>query len=48
MTTVLVVDDSAIDRRLVGGLLSKASDWKIEYAADGARGTGARSRRCRT
>jgi CheY-like chemotaxis protein len=36
MTTVLVVDDSAIDRRLVGGLLSKASDWQIEYAADGA------------
>ena len=36
MTTVLVVDDSAIDRRLVGGLLGKASDWQIEYAADGA------------
>ncbi len=36
MTTVLVVDDSAIDRRLVGGLLSKASDWQIEYASDGA------------
>lgn len=36
MTTVLVVDDSAIDRRLVGGLLGKASDWEIEYAADGA------------
>jgi len=36
MTTVLVVDDSAIDRRLVGGLLSKTSDWKIDYAADGA------------
>ncbi|MHB8897827.1 MAG: ATP-binding protein [Thermoguttaceae bacterium] len=36
MTTVLVVDDSAIDRRLVGGLLSKTSDWAIEYAADGA------------
>jgi CheY-like chemotaxis protein len=33
---VLVVDDSAIDRRLVGGLLGKASDWQIEYAADGA------------
>ena len=33
---VLVVDDSAIDRRLVGGLLGKASDWRIEYAADGA------------
>jgi CheY-like chemotaxis protein len=36
MTTVLVVDDSAIDRRLVGGLLGKAADWDIEYAADGA------------
>lgn len=36
MTMVLVVDDSAIDRRLVGGLLSKGSDWQIEYAADGA------------
>ena len=36
MTMVLVVDDSAIDRRLVGGLLGKASDWQIEYAADGA------------
>lgn len=36
MTTVLVVDDSAIDRRLVGGLLTKASDWEIEYATDGA------------
>lgn len=36
MTMVLVVDDSAIDRRLVGGLLGKASDWRIEYAADGA------------
>ena len=36
MTTVLVVDDSAIDRRLVGGLLAKTSDWQIEYAADGA------------
>ncbi len=36
MTMVLVVDDSAIDRRLVGGLLSKASDWQIEYASDGS------------
>ncbi len=33
---VLVVDDSAIDRRLVGGLLGKGSDWQIQYAADGA------------
>jgi CheY-like chemotaxis protein len=35
MTTVLVVDDSRVDRRLVGGLLSKHPQWKIEYAADG-------------
>ncbi len=37
MTTILVVDDSAIDRRLVGGLLGKESDWKIDYAEDGAQ-----------
>lgn len=35
MTTVLVVDDSRVDRRLVGGLLSKHPQWKIEYATDG-------------
>jgi len=35
MTTVLVVDDSAVDRRLVGGLLEQQPDCKIEYAADG-------------
>jgi len=35
MTTVLVVDDSAVDRRLVGGLLEKRPDWKIAYATDG-------------
>ena len=36
MTTVLVVDDSAVDRRLAGGILEKASGLKIEYAANGA------------
>ena len=41
MATVLVVDDSAIDRRLVGGLLGKGADWKIEYAADGAEALAA-------
>lgn len=35
MTTVLVVDDSAVDRRLVGGLLQQGGDMKVSYAADG-------------
>ncbi len=35
MATVLVVDDSAVDRRLVGGLLGKKFPDSIEYAADG-------------
>lgn len=36
MTTILVVDDSAVDRRLVGGLLRKSSDLDVEYAVHGA------------
>lgn len=35
MATVLVVDDSAVDRRLVGGLLEKESDFELAYAVDG-------------
>jgi CheY-like chemotaxis protein len=35
MTTILVVDDSSVDRRLVGGLLEKKFQWTIEYAANG-------------
>jgi CheY-like chemotaxis protein len=35
MITVLVVDDSTVDRRLVGGLLAKDGDFQIEYAANG-------------
>ncbi len=35
MTTVLVVDDSAIDRRIVGGLLEKEPDCQVFYAEDG-------------
>ncbi|MGQ9503945.1 MAG: response regulator [Thermogutta sp.] len=35
MTTVLVVDDSSIDRKLVGAILEKRFDWKIEYAITG-------------
>jgi CheY-like chemotaxis protein len=33
--SVLVVDDSATDRRLVGGLLERAGGLAIEYATDG-------------
>lgn len=36
MTTVLVVDDSPIDRQLVGGLLRQDTDWVVEFAEDGA------------
>jgi CheY-like chemotaxis protein len=36
MATVLVVDDAAVDRKLVGGLLSKSRNLAVEYAADGA------------
>lgn len=36
MTTVLVVDDSDVDRRLVGGLLQQEEDLELEYAAHGA------------
>jgi CheY-like chemotaxis protein/anti-sigma regulatory factor (Ser/Thr protein kinase) len=35
MPTVLVVDDSAVDRKLVKGLLAKAADLKVELAASG-------------
>lgn len=35
MTQVLVVDDSAVDRRLVGGLLEKNSSLSVSFAADG-------------
>jgi CheY-like chemotaxis protein len=35
MPTILVVDDSAVDRRLVGGLLTKQPDWQVDYATDG-------------
>jgi CheY-like chemotaxis protein/anti-sigma regulatory factor (Ser/Thr protein kinase) len=36
MATVLVVDDSSIDRQLVGGLLQQDTDWTVTYASDGA------------
>jgi CheY-like chemotaxis protein len=36
MATVLVVDDSAVDRRFVGGLLSRDGRFQVEFAEDGA------------
>ena len=35
MATILVVDDSAIDRTLIGSLLSRQTDWRVEFANDG-------------
>lgn len=35
MPTILVVDDSAVDRRLVGRLLEQDGDLEVEYAAHG-------------
>src|SRR3984957_19289228 len=35
MATLLVVDDSAMDRRVGGGILEKNPDWSILYAVNG-------------
>lgn len=35
MATVLVVDDSPIDRQLVGGLLKQETDWIVDFAENG-------------
>jgi CheY-like chemotaxis protein/anti-sigma regulatory factor (Ser/Thr protein kinase) len=35
MATVLVVDDAAVDRKLVGGLLSRATGIAVDFAASG-------------
>lgn len=35
MTTLLVVDDSSMDRRRAGGLLQKHADWTVFYGVDG-------------
>jgi CheY-like chemotaxis protein len=36
MTTILVVDDSAVDRRLLSGILEKRNDFRVETVANGA------------
>ncbi|NLY01282.1 MAG: response regulator [Rhodopirellula sp.] len=35
MPTVLVVDDSAVDRRLVGGVIERETELTVQYAANG-------------
>ena len=35
MVKILVVEDSAVDRSLLGGLLSKEADWEVVFAEDG-------------
>ena len=37
MPTVLIVDDTAVDRRIAGGLLEKAPDISVAYAENGAK-----------
>jgi CheY-like chemotaxis protein len=37
MATVLVVDDSAVDRRFVGGILSRDGRFQVEFAEDGSQ-----------
>jgi len=36
MPTVLVVDDSEVERRLVGGILEMRPEYRVAYAGDGA------------
>ncbi len=48
MATVLVVDDSPVDRRLVGGLLNKTPKIEILYAGDGEEALELMERQCPT
>lgn len=36
MANILVVDDSAVDRRFVGGLLKRQAEYAVEFAQDGS------------
>jgi CheY-like chemotaxis protein len=42
--TVLVVDDSAIDRRMAGALIEQNLGWRVAYAQDGAAALAAMER----
>ena len=48
MPVVLIVDDSEVDRRLVGGLLPKDLEWLIEFADNGVECWKKCGCRCRT
>jgi CheY-like chemotaxis protein len=37
MPRILVVDDSAVDRRFVGGLLAREGRYQVEFAEDGSQ-----------
>jgi len=37
MATILVVDDSSVDRRFVGGLLARDGRFQVEFAEDGSQ-----------
>lgn len=45
MPLVLVVDDSAVDRRLAGGILEKHGDLQVEFAGNGVEALEAIQRR---
>jgi CheY-like chemotaxis protein/anti-sigma regulatory factor (Ser/Thr protein kinase) len=36
MSQILIVDDSPVERRVLGGLLSTNPEWTVEFAGDGA------------
>lgn len=38
MAKILVVEDSSVDRILIGGLLGRELDWDVEFACDGQEG----------
>lgn len=45
MIDILVVDDSAMDRRVAGGLLERRQGWTVHFAQDGREGLDFLSRR---
>lgn len=40
MASILVVDDSAVDRKVIGALLQKGSAYSVQFASDGAEALG--------
>lgn len=42
--TILIVDDSLVDRRLAGRLIEKTGEWRAVYAADGSQALDAMTR----